>query len=474
MQRYVQICGAALWLLSSPVFLLAQDEKPAEKPAAKPAVADSTVDGELKLGPKTFKLNHIVGYESKSGDDTRINILMSNSKLPVSVIKAALTEGEGSDQSLLLDQPYLKVVFKTSGKAQHYSVVAGGTSIGGSDEGLEGELKLEAGRATGEATVEAAGKGVFERSFKVKFAVAIGLDQAPKPARPAGPVKPTVTGTFKGNGKLAKLAFVSAHQGEPFDDKPSVVLVFTELDHSKDKKPDFKAGFGDYGCALVISVFENGKIFGCQVAHTGLEKKSISSVGQISTSDFDLGDGQISGEIKTDGELEFFGDKWEVDIKFAAPFVAAPKAVAVAEEPAAPAKKARKSKKKVTDEPAKDKPEGDTPAEPTDMLNIYDLALPEDAADLEYKTLVKHFAFSSGLGTTALVEDFTKRLQKQGWETEGSDLVTPKSSILRRKRGEAEMTIFVKPGDKGSRVTIMSIKGLDWKEKAKKEGEKKE
>ena len=33
-------------------------------------------------------------------------------------------------------------------------------------------------------------------------------------AKPAGPVKPSVTGTFKGNGKPAKLAFVSARPGE--------------------------------------------------------------------------------------------------------------------------------------------------------------------------------------------------------------------------------------------------------------------
>ena len=46
---------------------------------------------------------------------------------------------------------------------------------------------------------------------------------------------------FKGNGKEAKIAYVSAHWQEPFSDKPSIMLVFTEKDHSKDKKPDFNA-----------------------------------------------------------------------------------------------------------------------------------------------------------------------------------------------------------------------------------------
>ena len=36
---------------------------------------------------------------------------------------------------------------------------------------------------------------------------------------------------------------MSAHWREPFDDKPSMDLVFTEKDHSKDKKPDFNAAF---------------------------------------------------------------------------------------------------------------------------------------------------------------------------------------------------------------------------------------
>jgi hypothetical protein len=43
---------------------------------------------------------------------------------------------------------------------------------------------------------------------------------------PAANLKPTVTGVFKGNGKDAKLAYVSAHWRELFGDKPSMVLVF--------------------------------------------------------------------------------------------------------------------------------------------------------------------------------------------------------------------------------------------------------
>jgi hypothetical protein len=130
---------------------------------------------------------------------------------------------------------------------------------------------------------------------------------------------PPVSGVFKGNGKEAKLAYVSASKGEPFAGKPTIVLVFTEKDPSKDKKPDFGAVFGKYGSALIITINQDGKIIGCQVAHAGLKKGSFTSIGTIKMSDFKLADGKVQGKLSTGGETETFGDKWEVDIKFHAP-----------------------------------------------------------------------------------------------------------------------------------------------------------
>src|SRR5262245_55052127 len=69
-----------------------------------------------------------------------------------------------------------------------------------------------------------------------------------------------VSGVFKGNGKAAKLAFVSTRKGEPFADKPTIVITFTEKDHSKEKKPVIKAGFGHFGSALIITINEEGNI----------------------------------------------------------------------------------------------------------------------------------------------------------------------------------------------------------------------
>jgi len=49
----------------------------------------------------------------------------------------------------------------------------------------------------------------------------------------------------------------------------------------------------------------------------------------------------------------------------------------------------------------------------------------------------------------------------QGWTNDGSDLVQPQSSILKRKRGEATLTIFVKPEGGGSEIKIFT-EGLSW------------
>lgn len=129
---------------------------------------------------------------------------------------------------------------------------------------------------------------------------------------------PAVSGAFKGNGKTAKLAYVSSQRGMPLSDKPTTVLVFTEKDHSKDKRPQIKAGFGDFGSALVITVFDDGQVVGCEVAHQAHAKSPFSSIGNLKTSDFKIADGRITGKLTTSGEVETFGQTWEVELEFAA------------------------------------------------------------------------------------------------------------------------------------------------------------
>jgi hypothetical protein len=102
------------------------------------------------------------------------------------------------------------------------------------------------------------------------------------------------------------------------------------------------------------------------------------------------------------------------------------------------------------------------PAE--NQLNAKDLALTKDASDVEYKALVEQLGFKSEANVKSACAELSANLKAQGWTKEGSDLITPASAILKRKRGNAELTIFVKPDGGGSGVKMMT-EGLAWDEK---------
>ena len=326
---------------------------------------------------------------------------------------------------------------------------------------------MQDGRVSGKASQPTETEGMFPSGFDVRFDVALLRAGESLPATvkkkpgPAANVKPSVTGVFKGNGKDAKIAHVSAHWREPFNNQPGMVLVFTEKDHSKNKKPDFDAAFGKFGSALIISLHEDGGIFGCQVVHTAHEKQGFSSIGQIKTNNFQFADGQVQGELTTDGQDEVFGETWEVNLKFLAPLGEIPKEFQVADS--------KKPEEEATDDPEITKlttelSEKAAPEPAKDELNVKDLALTKDASDVEYQELVEHIVFKSKANVKSVCTELAANLKAQGWTKDGSDLITPASSILKRKRGDAELTIFVKPESGGSEVKMFTD-GLSWDEK---------
>jgi hypothetical protein len=291
---------------------------------------------------------------------------------------------------------------------------------------------------------------------------------------PAAKVPATVSGVFKGNGKEAKIAFVSAHWREAFSGKQGMVLVFTEKDHSKVKKPDFDAAFGKLGAALIISVFEeDGGIFGCQVVHPAHKQQGFSSIGSIRTDNFKFEEGKVEGGLMTEGQVDTFGETWEVNLKFVAPLGEIPKEFQVPDSKKSeetttdkPASKKQSREDEEEDEDEGDDDDSDKPASKPrqDQLNVRDLALTKDATDFEYKTGVEHLNFKSPSNTKAVCTELTSNLKAQGWANDGRDLITPASSILKRKREGASLTIFVKPDGGGSKVQVMT-EGLSWEEK---------
>src|SRR5882724_5666374 len=447
---------AGIAFIGGATTLFAQDE-------AKQAKAG---EGTLMVSGKNYPLKHALAYETTSNEEEVIAVVLSGQPVSSEKLKEA-REAEKDGQDPNFKRPFVRLEFTKARALKFWSAGAGNTQLDRRSGNATGELKLQDSRVSGKASQPNETEGMFPAGFDVHFDVALLRAGESLPATvtkkpgPAANVKPSVTGVFKGNGKEAKLAHMSAHWREPFSNQPSMVLVFTEKDHSKDKKPDFDAGFGKFGSALIISLHEDGDIFGCEVVHTAHKKQGFSSIGQIKTNNFQFADGQVQGELTTDGQAEVFGETWEVNLKFVAPLGEIPKEFQVADS--------KKPDEDATDKPAITEPttklsEKAAPEPAKDQLNVKDLALTKDASDVEYKALVEHLLFKSKANVKSVCAELAANLKAQGWTKEGSDLITAASSILKRKRGDAELTIFVKPEGGGSEVKIFTD-GLDWGEK---------
>ena len=428
---------------------------------AKPA---NVGQGTLTLKGKNYPLKNAVAYETTVDGEEGIAVVLSGPTISSEKLNSA-RKSEKAGEIPDFRKPYVKLEFTKAGEFKGWGAGASDISLGRHSSNATGELKLQDGRVIGKASQPNETEGMFPSGLDVRFDVRLlrvgeSLPPSKKPG-PAANVKPTVTGEFKGNGKEAKLAYVSAHWREPFGDKPSMVLVFTEKDHSKDKKPDFNAGFGKFGSALVVSLHEDGDIFGCEVAHSSLKHKNFSSIGTIKTNDFEYGDGQVKGELTTDGEAEVFGEAWGVNVQFVAPLGEIPKEF----QPAASTENEENTPEKpATTEPTTELSEKRAPKPAKDQLNAKDLALTKDASDIDYKTLVEQLGFKSKGNVKSVCAELSANLKAQGWTKDGSDLITPASAILKRKRGDAALTIFVKPESGGSEVKMMT-EGLAWDEK---------
>jgi len=428
---------------------------------AKPA---NVGEGTVMVKGKNYPLKNTVAYETTIDGEEGIAVVLSGPTISSEKINEA-RKSEKKGESPDFRRPYVKLEFTKAGEFKGWGAGAGDISLGRHRGDATGEIKVQDGRAIGKAGQPNETEGMFPSGLDVRFDVPLlrageSLPPSKKPG-PAANVKPTVTGVFKGNGKDAKLAYVSAHWREPFGDKPSIVLVFTEKDHSKDKKPDFNAGFGKFGSALIVSLHEEGDIFGCEVAHTALKHQNFSSIGKINTNDFQYADGQVKGELTTDGPADVFGETWEVNVKFVAPLGEIPKEFQVAAS--------KDTEENATDKPATTESTTELSGKPSpkpakDQLNAKDLALTKDASDVEYNQLVEQLNFKSKTNVKSVCAELAANLKAQGWTKEGSDLITAASSILKRKRGDADLTIFVHPENGGSQVKMIT-EGLSWDEK---------
>jgi len=445
-KKFIRVMTATIAL--GTLTLFAQEQKPAE--------------GKLTLSKKNYELKSAIAYETKAAGEEEVAVVMTAGPISNEKLRKALA-AEKAGEFGEFPSPYLKLSFKKTGELKNWSATGGGTTIGGSSDG-RGELKLQDGHAVGKANAAVEPGALVPKGFDVQFNVALlksGEELPPSTTKKYGPAanaKPSVSGTFKGNGKVADLTHVSARWVEPFSGKTGILLLFTEKDHSSAKKPDVDAMFGKFGNALIISLHEDGDIYSCQVVHNAMRNKGFSSSGSIETTGFNYDAGKVEGELTTNGPVDTFGETWEVKLQFAAPLGEIPKEYQVAEstESKPESVKSEKSESAETEEKTAAKP-----AEPG--LKAKDLALTKDATDVEYKALVEQMSFKSKLPVKSACTELSANLKGQGWSKEDSDLITPASSILRRARGQAKLTIFVKPDAGGSQISMMT-EGLSWDE----------
>ena len=292
------------------------------------AKAANAGEGTVMVKGKSYPLKNAAAYETTVDGEEGIAVVLSGPTISNEKINEARKSEKAGDMPDFR-KPYVKLEFTKAGEFKGWGAGVDDTSLGRRRGDATGEIKVQDGRVIGKANQPNETEGMFPSGLDVRFDGTLlrageSLPPSKKPG-PAANVKPTVTGTFKGNGKDAKLAYVSAHWRELFSDKPSMMLVFTERDHSKDKKPDFNASFGKFGSALIVSLHEDGDIFGCEVAHSALKHQNFSSIGKIKTNDFEYADGQVKGELTTDGPADVFGETWEVNVKFLAPLGEIPK-----------------------------------------------------------------------------------------------------------------------------------------------------
>jgi len=135
-------------------------------------------------------------------------------------------------------------------------------------------------------------------------------------ALPAAGQDPPVKGTYRANGKDAKLTHIVAVKHEPFSGKEAVTLVFTEKDPKGEKSPEITVSFGSLGSALIVGVTRDGGVFSCEVAHTALEHMGASSLGKLKTDGLTFSDGTVRGRLTTSGPVPLFDETWEVDLTF--------------------------------------------------------------------------------------------------------------------------------------------------------------
>jgi hypothetical protein len=299
----------------------------------------------------------------------------------------------------------------------------------------------------------------MQRSFHVQMALLFFLNSAvlllaEEPTKlPPLPAGKTCQGTLVLGDKTYKLDHAVAYPTKTFDeDSVSVIVSPKPIPVDKLKAAIAKGKGSDdsfmfWEPHIKLTYKTSGEI---QFCNAWASNNSLSVSGSDLTGRVVIQKDRAGGDaiLKQDADSD---RKRSFSLQFNTPLLpnALPKA----------APKVAKAEDEDTNDDSEEKSATSAGPKP----KVRSLPRPTDATDIEYKDLVEQMTYKSKSDVKSLSAFLVKQLAAQGWKADGTDLITPKSAILRRKQGGAELTIFVKPATAGSQITIMS-EGLSWEE----------
>jgi hypothetical protein len=274
-------------------------------------------------------------------------------------------------------------------------------------------------------------------------------EAAPRKPLPAGKA---CQGTLYVNDKTYKLEHAVGYDVKLYGNDAFVLLLSDRAIPVDTIKSVLAAGNGSddrlslFQSHVKVNFDKEGKPLSCS---TWAANSSFSASGSKELKgDFAIKEGRVRGSTSY-GPVGEPGKKKGFDATFDAVLLPNPAAKAA---PKIAEQGEPKSESATAPKPAKNA-----------AVSVRDLPIPKDATDVEYKQLVGHIGFKSKSDVKTLSAALAKSFKQQGWKADDDDLVTPASAILNRKKGAAELTLFVKPDGAGSKVTIMSA-GLAWGE----------
>ena len=242
------------------------------------------------------------------------------------------------------------------------------------------------------------------------------------------------------------VAYQTLQYGNPslgvyFSDRP---IAVEELKAALVANRGDDSDFGDFKTHLKLYCSPEGKP---QNLSFWKDNWSVSVSGAQWQGQYVVKDGRVRGKVTLE-QGDDPGKRKSFDLRVDAQIVTVPLPPAAASE------------MKKTLEPIP-QPAAPGTGKPMASLKAKSLPMPADATDVVYKELVEQITYKSRSDVQTLAAFLAKGLAAQGWTTVDDDLVTQISAILVRRRGDAELTIFLKPADSGSTVQMMTD-GLEW------------